>query len=89
MFRKIKEWFRSLVLFGQFLQDEKVITKGLLELKESNIITGYKLDVYTDLKNDNDDFKKEVSIYVGSKTNTFVGYSSVKLLADIRNSLES
>lgn len=87
MFTKIKDWFRSVTMFGQYLQDEKRINRNLDEMRSDCVIDGYKLDIYTDIKNDVGDFKKEISAYVGSRTYTFSGYSSVKILAEIRLSL--
>lgn len=87
MFTKIKEWFKSVTMFGQYLQDEKLINKNLDVMRSDCVIDGYKLDIYTDIKNDVGDFKKEISVYVGSRTYTFSGYSSVKILAEIRLSL--
>ena len=87
MFTKIKDWFKSVTMFGQYLQDEKLINKNLEELRCDSVIDDFKLIIYTDIKNDVGDFKKEISVYVGSRTYTFSGYSSVKILAEIRLSL--
>ena len=89
MIRKIKAWFQKHTMFGQYVIDQKVLNNGLKDFKNELKISEYKLWIYPEDKDFEGNFKKMISIYNGSKTTTFIGYSNVQILADIRNSLET
>lgn len=84
---RISTFFKYLITLGEVTRENKVLTKGLCELKDGGQISGYRFDIEADIKNDQDEHKKTINIYIGSKTKTFEGYSNVALLAEIRLAL--
>ena len=88
MFKNIIAWFQKITNFGQYLKDDKVLNKGLEELKDKGLISGFLITINSDIKDDRGEFKKDVAIYVNAKTYNYQGYSTIKILSDVRKLLK-